>query len=33
MKPDVIVNWQYLVLILARAALGEPDSPAGDASM
>ena len=25
MKPDVIANWQYLVLTLACAALSEPD--------
>ncbi len=27
MKPDVIANWQYLVLALACAALSDPDSP------
>lgn len=26
MKPDVIANWQYLVLTLVCAALSEPDS-------
>ena len=26
MKPDVIANWQYLVLTLACAALSDPDS-------
>jgi len=26
MKPDVIANWQYLVLALVCAALSEPDS-------
>ena len=26
MKPDVIANWQYLVLILVCAALSEPES-------
>ena len=25
MKPDVIANWQYLVLVLACAALSDPD--------
>jgi uncharacterized membrane protein YphA (DoxX/SURF4 family) len=25
MKPDVIVNWQYLVLVLLCAALSDPD--------
>lgn len=25
MKPDVIANWQYLVLILACAALSDPE--------
>lgn len=33
MKPDVIVNWQYLVLVLACAALSDPDAPAGGATM
>jgi len=28
MKPDVIANWQYLVLVLACAALSDPDPPA-----
>jgi uncharacterized membrane protein YphA (DoxX/SURF4 family) len=27
MKPDVIANWQYLVLALACAALSDPDPP------
>ena len=26
MKPDVIANWQYLVLVLVCAALSDPDS-------
>lgn len=26
MKPDVIANWQYLVLALVCAAMSEPDS-------
>ena len=26
MKPDVIANWQFLVLVLACAALSEPDA-------
>jgi uncharacterized membrane protein YphA (DoxX/SURF4 family) len=25
MKPDVIANWQYLVLVLSCAALSDPD--------
>ena len=25
MKPDVIANWQYLVLTLTCAALSDPD--------
>lgn len=29
MKPDVIVNWQYLVLALLCAALSDPDPPPG----
>lgn len=29
MKPESIVNWEYLVLILLCAALSDPDSPAG----
>jgi uncharacterized membrane protein YphA (DoxX/SURF4 family) len=28
MKPDVIANWQYLVLTLTCAALSEPESSA-----
>jgi len=31
MKPDVIANWQYLVLVLVCAALSDPDPPSGDA--
>ena len=31
MKPDVIANWQYLVLVLLCAALSDPDPPKGDA--
>jgi uncharacterized membrane protein YphA (DoxX/SURF4 family) len=27
MKPDVIANWQYLVLVLACAALSDPELP------
>jgi len=27
MKPDVIANWQYLVLVLLCAALSDPDPP------
>jgi uncharacterized membrane protein YphA (DoxX/SURF4 family) len=27
MKPDVITNWQYLVLVLLCAALSDPDPP------
>lgn len=27
MKPDVIANWQYLLLALACAALSDPGSP------
>jgi uncharacterized membrane protein YphA (DoxX/SURF4 family) len=27
MKPDVIANWQYLVLTLTCAALSDPDPP------
>jgi len=29
MKPDVIANWQYLVLTLTCAALSEPDTKNG----
>ena len=29
MKPDVIMNWQYLVLTLLCAALSDPDPPGG----
>jgi len=29
MKPDVIANWQYLVLVLVCAALSDPDPPNG----
>jgi uncharacterized membrane protein YphA (DoxX/SURF4 family) len=32
MKPDVIANWQYLVLVLLCAALSDPDPPNGDAT-
>ncbi len=32
MKPDVIANWQFLVLVLLCAALSDPDSPGGDAA-
>ena len=31
MKPEVIANWQYLVLTLACAALSDPDTNGGDA--
>ena len=31
MKPEVIANWQYLVLTLVCAALCDPDSVEGDA--
>jgi uncharacterized membrane protein YphA (DoxX/SURF4 family) len=31
MKPDVIANWQYLVLVLLCAALSDPDPRDGDA--
>ena len=31
MKPDVIANWQFLVLALLCAALSDPDPPGGDA--
>ena len=31
MKPDVIANWQFLVLVLLCAALSDPDPPGGDA--
>ncbi len=30
MKPDVIANWQYLVLTLVCAALSDPDPLKGD---
>ena len=30
MKPDVIANWQYLVLVLICAALSDPDPSTGD---
>ncbi len=30
MKPDVIANWEYLVLVLLCAALSDPDPPPGD---
>lgn len=30
MKPDVIANWQYLVLVLVCAALSDPDPSNGD---
>lgn len=32
MKPDVIANWQYLVLVLLCAALSDPDPLKGDAA-
>jgi uncharacterized membrane protein YphA (DoxX/SURF4 family) len=32
MKPDVIANWQFLVLVLLCAALSDPDSTGGDAA-
>jgi len=32
MKPDVIANWQYLVLVLLCAALSDPDPLNGDAT-
>jgi uncharacterized membrane protein YphA (DoxX/SURF4 family) len=32
MKPDVIANWQYLVLVLLCAALSDPDPLNGDAA-
>lgn len=32
MKPDVIANWQYLVLTLVCAALSEPDLKSGGKS-
>jgi len=32
MKPDVIANWQYLVLALVCAALSEPDARRGSAA-
>jgi hypothetical protein len=32
MKPDVIANWQYLVLVLLCAALSDPDPLDGDAA-
>jgi len=31
MKPDVIANWQFLVLVLLCAALSDPDPPGGAA--
>jgi len=31
MKPDVIANWQFLVLVLLCAALSDPDPRGGDA--
>ncbi|MGZ9135609.1 MAG: DoxX family membrane protein, partial [Candidatus Deferrimicrobiaceae bacterium] len=31
MKPDVIANWQYLVLVLLCAALSDPDPLKDDA--
>jgi uncharacterized membrane protein YphA (DoxX/SURF4 family) len=31
MKPDVIANWQYLMLVLLCAALSDPDPLNGDA--
>jgi len=31
MKPEVIANWQYLVLVLLCAALSDPDPLNGDA--
>ncbi|MGB5196478.1 MAG: hypothetical protein WBN64_05365 [Candidatus Deferrimicrobium sp.] len=30
MKPDVIANWEYLVLVLLCAALSDPDPPPRD---
>jgi uncharacterized membrane protein YphA (DoxX/SURF4 family) len=30
MKPEVIANWQYLVLTLACAAMSDPETPHGD---
>ena len=32
MKPDVIANWQFLVLVLFCAALSDPDPLKGDAA-
>ncbi len=32
MKPDVIANWQFLVLVLSCAALSDPDPRNGDAA-
>ncbi len=32
MKPDVIANWQFLVLVLLCAALSDPDPPNGEAA-
>jgi len=29
MKPDVIANWQFLVLVLLCAAFSDPDPPNG----
>ncbi len=31
MKPDVIANWQFLVLVLLCAALSDPDPPGSGA--
>ena len=30
MKPDVVANWQFLVLVLLCAALSDPDPLRGD---
>jgi uncharacterized membrane protein YphA (DoxX/SURF4 family) len=32
MKPEVIANWQYLVLALTCAALSDPEPPTGGAA-
>jgi hypothetical protein len=32
MKPDVIANWQFLVLVLLCAAFSDPDPLGGDAA-
>ena len=32
MKPDVIANWQYVILTLVCAALSEPEPPGGGAT-